>query len=98
MWTCPECGTQISDGARCPRCKTGDPRFYENTPDRAQPKALPPPQPPQSTIITDIRIPFGRWVGIMVKMSLAAVPAAIIVAVIWAFIVALLPGFIAGLR
>lgn len=37
------------------------------------------------TTITDIDIPFGRLVAFMVKASLAAVPAAIIVTVaIWA--------------
>ncbi|MGO4571369.1 hypothetical protein [Microvirga sp. 2TAF3] len=44
------------------------------------------PEPFQRTIITDIDIPFGSLVLFFVKASLAAIPAAFIVAFILAFI------------
>jgi hypothetical protein len=44
-----------------------------------------PPQyiPPQPIVITDIHIPFWRLVGIFVKWALAAIPATIIVVIIF---------------
>lgn len=95
MWICPQCGAKITDGAKCPKCKIGDPKFYSGK----QLKAVPSQRSTnQGNVITDIRIPFGRWVAIMVTVSFAAVPAAIIVAIIWSAIIALVPGFLAGLR
>ncbi|MDB5591401.1 MAG: hypothetical protein JWR86_1926 [Enterovirga sp.] len=48
------------------------------------------------TTITDIDIPFGRLVAFMVKASLAAIPAAIIVAVIF-WLLATVLGALLGL-
>jgi hypothetical protein len=44
-----------------------------------------PPQyiPPQPTVVTDIHIPFWRLVGIFVKWALAAIPATIILVIIF---------------
>ena len=36
----------------------------------------------QRTVLTDIDIPFGRLIAIMIKLALAAIPAAIVVWVI----------------
>jgi hypothetical protein len=41
---------------------------------------------PSRTVLTDIDIPFGSLVLFFVKASLAAIPAAIIVALVLAFI------------
>ena len=49
--------------------------------------------PDQRIIVTDLRIPFLRLVVFFVKASLAAIPAAIIVA----FVIMLLTAIIAGL-
>jgi hypothetical protein len=49
--------------------------------------------PDQRIIVTDLRIPFFRLVAFFVKASLAAIPAAIIVALV----VMLLSAVIAGL-
>ncbi|MPZ57291.1 MAG: hypothetical protein GEU91_12490 [Rhizobiales bacterium] len=49
--------------------------------------------PDQRIVITDLRIPFLRLVVFFVKVSLAAIPAAIIVA----FLVMLLTAIIVGL-
>lgn len=43
----------------------------------------------QYLTIQDIDIPFVRLVVIMVKFSLASVPAAIIIAIIWAIVLAI---------
>ena len=49
--------------------------------------------PDQRIVVTDLRIPFLRLVVFFVKASLAAIPAAIIVA----FIIMLLTAIIVGL-
>jgi hypothetical protein len=49
--------------------------------------------PDQRIVVTDLRIPFLRLVVFFVKASLAAIPAAIIVA----FVIILLTAIIAGL-
>lgn len=41
----------------------------------------------QEVTITDVRIPFFSLMWMLVKLSLAAIPAAIIAAVIWALLV-----------
>ena len=38
--------------------------------------------PSQPVVIVDLRVPFGRLVLFLVKLSLAAIPAAIILAVL----------------
>jgi hypothetical protein len=48
--------------------------------------------------VVDIDIPFGRLVSILVKVAIAAVPAAIIVAIFWVFLAAILAGVIGGLH
>lgn len=49
-------------------------------------------EPPRLTrvTVTDVAIPFGSMVWLMVKFALAAIPAAIILIFIGAFIMALL--------
>ena len=42
-----------------------------------------PYAPPQHVVITDIHIPFWRLVGIFVKWALAAIPATIILVIIF---------------
>jgi hypothetical protein len=51
-----------------------------------------PSQPAQPLVITDIRIPFFRLVLFLVKLSLAAIPAAIILALASVLISAILAG------
>jgi hypothetical protein len=50
------------------------------------PYAPPPYMPPQHAVITDIRIPFWRLVGIFIKWTFAAIPATIIVVLIFVII------------
>lgn len=47
-------------------------------------------QRPARVTVTDVAIPFGSMVWLMVKFALAAIPAAIILIFIGAFIMALL--------
>jgi hypothetical protein len=50
------------------------------------PYASQPYGPPQHIVITDIHIPFWRLVGIFVKWALAAIPATIILVIIFAIV------------
>jgi len=52
--------------------------------------AQPTPTPAQRNVLTDIDIPFGRLIVIFVKFGLAAIPAAIIIAIVWALILVVL--------
>ena len=56
-----------------------------------------PLQRPQEVSIVDIRMPFWSMVVFMVKLSLAAIPAFIILAVIYVAAIAVFGGIIAGL-
>jgi hypothetical protein len=52
---------------------------------------------PQEVSIVDIRMPFWSMVVFMVKLSLAAIPAFIILAVIYVAAIAVFGGIIAGI-
>jgi hypothetical protein len=45
-----------------------------------------PPAAPHRVAIADIDIPFWRMVAIMIKWSLAAIPAVIVISIIFALI------------
>jgi hypothetical protein len=51
-----------------------------------------PPAAPHRVAIADIQIPFWRMVAIMIKWTLAAIPAVIIITVIFGIIGAILGG------
>ena len=55
----------------------------------APPYAPPPYIPPQPAVIIDVRIPFWRLVGIFVKWALAAIPATIIIVLIFTIVAAI---------
>lgn len=46
--------------------------------------------------IVDIDIPFGKMVGLIIKWTLASIPAMIIVSIIFMLIAALFSGVLAG--
>ncbi len=54
--------------------------------------SMPPPAAPHRVAIADIQIPFWRLVVILIKWTLAAIPAAIIVSIIFGLIGALIGG------
>jgi hypothetical protein len=54
-------------------------------------------EPPEPVTIRDIDVPFWRIVVILIKWSIAAIPAAIVVAILYAAIFFLLGGLAAGL-
>ena len=51
-----------------------------------------PPAAPHRVAIADIDIPFWRMVAIMIKWTFAAIPAAIIISVIFGIIAAVVGG------
>jgi hypothetical protein len=51
---------------------------------------------PTPIVVTDLRIPFSRLVMFFVKVALAAVPAAIIVAIIFMVLGAILAAALGG--
>lgn len=50
----------------------------------------------QRTVLIDVDIPFGRLIMIFIKFSLAAIPAAIVVSVIFMLIGAMLTTIFGG--
>ncbi len=45
--------------------------------------------------VTDFDMPFGSMVSFMIKWALASVPAIILLAALWAIVVAVISGFMA---
>lgn len=79
-----------------PRQPTQEPGFMGGAPPKSYTKAPPPSRLPPARIvtelledgglvITDIRIPFHRWVLILVNVFIAAVPATILMGLFWWF-------------
>ena len=58
--------------------------------------SMQPPAAPHRVAIADIQIPFWRMVAIMIKWTFAAIPAVIIVSVIFAILGALLSAILVG--
>ncbi|HKS63544.1 MAG TPA: hypothetical protein VJT13_17730, partial [Xanthobacteraceae bacterium] len=54
--------------------------------------SMQPPAAPHRVAIADIQIPFWRMVAIIIKWTLAAIPAVIIVSIIFAIIGAVIGG------
>ena len=54
--------------------------------------SMQPPATPHRVTIADIQIPFWRMVVILIKWTLAAIPAVIIVSIIFGIIGALIGG------
>ena len=52
--------------------------------------------PRQRVVLVDLRVPFFRLVFFLVKLSLAAIPAAIILAVIAMVVTAAIAAFLGG--
>jgi hypothetical protein len=57
----------------------------------------PPAAPVSNVTVVGFDMPFLNLVGFFIKAALAAVPAAIIVGIIWALLAAVLFGGVAGL-
>lgn len=87
---CPACGKQFSIPVPAP-AHSGH--------VQAQATAIPPlpprqqlPAGKQEVIVTDIRIPFGSMVVLIIKWALAAIPAMIILAVLGLLVSAIFMG------
>ncbi len=57
-----------------------------------------PPEPPARVSVVDIDMPFGSMVSFMIKWTLAAIPALLILAICGALLAALLGGLLSGFR
>jgi hypothetical protein len=55
-----------------------------------------PAPAPERVVLVDLRVPFFRLVFFLVKLSLAAIPAAIILAVIGMVVTAAIAAFMSG--
>lgn len=85
---CANCGEAIPAGSdTCPLC--GFDR-------QGKPPALGQASPVQwmrpSVVLAGLDVPFGQLVWFLVKVAIAAVPAMIIVAAFWFFVIAVLGG------
>jgi hypothetical protein len=54
-------------------------------------------EPLQNVIVVDFNIPFWSLVGLMIKVSLAAIPAMIVLTIIYAIVGSFLIGMLGGL-
>jgi len=93
-FACGKCGVEVprqAAGQPCPRCGT----LLQQAADLPAP-SLPVAAPLQRVVVTAIDLPFGELVGFFIKCGLAAVPAAIVVAVVWFFVSAFLAGAMMG--
>jgi uncharacterized membrane protein YeaQ/YmgE (transglycosylase-associated protein family) len=55
-----------------------------------------PPAAPHRVLIADVEIPFWRMVAIIIKWTLAAIPAVIIVSIVFGVIGAVVGGILAA--
>src|SRR4051794_21149849 len=98
MRKCRFCHADIDDAARvCVHC--GRDLFPHADPPASvaarSPVSTPPPSAPPDIArvsVVDINMPFASMVGFMVKWSIAAIPAIIILAAIGALVVGVLAG------
>lgn len=98
--TCSRCGDLYSNGgAACPTCQTprsGTEIVTIRGNDGAAPGAASSGLP-QHVVVTDFDMPFGSMVTFMVKWAIAAIPAVIILFIVFAIAGAMLGGMFAGL-
>lgn len=83
MATCVKCQEEVAERAeRCPSCGALDPT-------NALGDSLFPVPPVETALAVELRgisIPFMALVVLMVKLSLAAIPAVFILSLFWAFV------------
>lgn len=70
----------------------------ESSPVEPKPAPARMPLGPSPVVVTDIHMPFGSMVAFMVKWAIAAIPALLILAVIWLVSITFLGGIIKGIR
>lgn len=87
QWLCPHCNIPVSWGAKCPKC--GQEETAAMNWARASANMV---------TIVDINIPWFRLTGFLIKLALAAVPAAIIVGILYALAAGLLSALFMATR
>jgi hypothetical protein len=88
--TCSKCGDLFSaESGSCPTCR------YPRTGDEAiVMRGASAPKVPTSVVVTDFDMPFGSMVSFMVRWAIAAIPAVIILFVIFAVLGSVMGGFL----
>ncbi len=80
---CQACGNKVSKHAvNCPAC--GHPQYTPSS--QPQTKA-------QKVSVTDVDMPFGSMVLFMIKWTIAAIPAAIVIIIIGTVLMTFIAGF-----
>lgn len=91
--TCSQCGDLYSsEASQCPTCGTRRSGAEQLT--ASNPSA---PAEPRRVVVTDFAMPFESMVTFMVKWAIAAIPAVIILFIIFAILGAVMGGFFASL-
>lgn len=109
---CPKCGhdatlNELKDNPdTCPKCGIVYQKYIAMKQALSSPASKKAPKPsvlttrttgkPQEVVVTDIKMSFTSMVVFMVKWAFAAIPAVIIIAVIWMFIVQMLKVIFSG--
>lgn len=96
--SCPNCAASVSGSAvACPKCGVpltpAPPNAEELRAARVAAQGY-----VQKVVVTDIDVSFGQLVFLMIKITFAAIPAAIIVGFIVAIMGAVFGGLLAGLK
>ena len=99
--TCPKCSytrkpTDYAPDYECPSCGVIYSKFVPATATSSGENEM-ESNGNREVIVTDVKMPFGSMVVFMVKWSLAAIPAIIILAIVWAIAVGVLGGLFAAL-
>jgi RNA polymerase subunit RPABC4/transcription elongation factor Spt4 len=95
LFTCSRCGDLMSETtSACPTCGT---RRSGAEAVVVRPSASSELSTMTAVVIKDFDMPFGSMVSFMVKWAIAAIPAVIILFVIFGFLGAIMGGFFASL-
>ena len=86
---CPECGIEVT----IPN-KTREPVPSSSAVDRRKTTAA---NRPEAVVITDIKMPFGSMIVFMVKWALAAIPALILLFIIYSILFGIFGAMLGGL-
>lgn len=98
-FTCGQCGASIigdvnpGDQALCPYCNETT-EVPQKAIQRIPPKPVTFKTGPQGVVITGIDIKFWNLVGLMVYIAIAAIPAAIIVGLVYMVVIGIMGGIL----
>lgn len=95
---CSDCGREVSaDANYCPNCGADIREVVEEDNESAPLQSVVARNTkPQAVSVVDINMPFWSMVKLMVKISLASIPAAIILGILFLVFYAILGALIVG--